>query len=249
MGTTRQIWSYEINFVDRLTVNYWPTYTLTMRADNAKYGSILTGLDINQQSLGNYQYPKNITESNNVLSNHRFYITTKSNNHKNPGDHNKDREQKGRSEGRRIHELSIVCTIRRKSCCCGWVGHKSPSFCEKNKPKEEERAIIKAQHSHAQAMTSDTSIVTTSVSSNPVPSQASQQSNVNQVGWAGAHIELKFYQASEMRNWILSDNQSSVTVFCNPKMVKNIRVSTNGSMHLATNGGSIITYLKVALPQ
>ena len=92
------------------------------------------------------------------------------------------------------------------------------------KPKEE-WAINKAQshaHAHAQANTYDTSKVTSVNSNNPPSSQASQQANVNQFGWTGVHMKLQFYQASEMRDWILLDNQSSVTVFCNPKMVENI---------------------------
>jgi hypothetical protein len=32
-------------------------------------------------------------------------------------------------------------------------------------------------------------------------------------------------------------------------MVENIRMSTNGSMHLATNGGSMVTNMKADLPQ
>jgi hypothetical protein len=39
--------------------------------DQTKYGSILVGLNT-QQSLRNDQYPKTVTEANNVLSNHRF---------------------------------------------------------------------------------------------------------------------------------------------------------------------------------
>ncbi len=53
--------------------------------------------------------------------------------------------------------------------------------------------------------------VTSVYSNNPQSSQASQQANVNQVEWARTHIKLQFYQASEMRDWILLDNQSSVT--------------------------------------
>ena len=61
-------------------------------------------------------------------------------------------------------------------------------------------------HAHqAQATTSETSMVVTSVTSNPpISSQASQQANVNQVGWAGADIELQLYQASEMHDWIIN---------------------------------------------
>jgi hypothetical protein len=60
------------------------------------------------------------------------------------------------------------------------------------------------------------STVTSVNSSNPLSSQASQQAKVNQFGWAGAHIKLQFYQGSEMGDWIILNNQSSVTVFCNP---------------------------------
>jgi hypothetical protein len=206
----------------------------------------MTGLNT-QQSLGNDQYPKSITESNNVLSNHRFDVTNKAN-YKKPGEDNKEREQKDAGKEDEDVNLSFA-QLEGKCYCCGKAGHKSPSCQDKNKPKEE-WAINKAQsHAQAQANTSDTSTVTSVNSNNPPSSQASQQANVNQFGWTGAHMKLQFYQASEMRDWILLDNQSSVTVFCNPKMVENIRMSTNGSMHLATNGGSMVTNMKADLPK
>jgi hypothetical protein len=43
--------------------------------DQAKYGSLLKGLN-SQKSLGHDQYPRLLSESNNVLSNHRFDATT-----------------------------------------------------------------------------------------------------------------------------------------------------------------------------
>jgi hypothetical protein len=46
-------------------------YTYLKHADQSKYGSIIEGL-VTQKSLKNDQYPKTITEANNVLSNHRF---------------------------------------------------------------------------------------------------------------------------------------------------------------------------------
>jgi hypothetical protein len=41
--------------------------------DQTKYGSLLKGLN-SQKSLGHDQYPKLLSESNNVLSNHRFDV-------------------------------------------------------------------------------------------------------------------------------------------------------------------------------
>jgi hypothetical protein len=45
--------------------------------DSTKYGSVMTGLSTHW-SLGTNQYPKTITETNDVLSSHRFDIISKS---------------------------------------------------------------------------------------------------------------------------------------------------------------------------
>ena len=137
-----------------------------------------------------------------------------------------------------------------KCYCCRKAGHKSPLCRDKNKPKEQ-WAINKARQSHAQAAGSDRS----TVASVDVPNQATQatsprpSSGGSQTGWAGTHIDLQFHQfTDEMRDWILLDNQSSVTIFCNKDMVNNVRESENGqSMYLATNGGTLVTTKKATL--
>jgi hypothetical protein len=53
------------------TFNEIPSYLYLDNIVRTKYGSIMTGLNT-QQSLENNQYPKTISESNNVLSNHRL---------------------------------------------------------------------------------------------------------------------------------------------------------------------------------
>jgi hypothetical protein len=53
------------------------SYLYLENADQSKYGSLLVGLNT-QQSLGNDQYPKSISEANHVLSNHKFDSSTKS---------------------------------------------------------------------------------------------------------------------------------------------------------------------------
>jgi hypothetical protein len=47
------------------------TFLYLENADQAKHGSLLKGLN-SQKSLGHDQYPKLLSETNNVLSNHRF---------------------------------------------------------------------------------------------------------------------------------------------------------------------------------
>ena len=221
-------------------------YLYLENADKTKYGSILAGLNT-QQSLGNDQYPKSITESNNVLSNHKFdvpKVTAKKNQPENKG-----KDRKGEEKEDEDVNLSFA-QLEGKCYCCGKAGHKSPSCRYKDKPKDE-WAINKAQQSHAQASGSDNSTVasTNSSQTSTQRSPSTAEATANQAGWAGAHVELQFYQASEMRDWILLDNQSSVTIFCNPNMVRNIRPSGSGVMQLATNGGSLVTSQKADLPE
>lgn len=216
-------------------------------ADKAKYGSILTGLNT-QQSLGNDQYPKSITESNNVLSNHKFdAMPIKSSGKKNNStDDNKSKEKKDDDKDEDEVNLSFA-QLEGKCYCCGKAGHKSPSCRDKGKPKEE-WAINKVQsHAQAKASSDASSVTQPSVNNNTPPS--SMSSSVT--GWAGAHIELQFQQfnANQMRDWILLDNQSSVSVFCNRHLVENIRNSNEGDMHLSTNGGILVTNQKADLPQ
>ena len=221
-------------------------YLYLENADRTKYGSILAGLST-QQSLGNDQYPKTITESNNVLSNHKFDVPRANVKKNQLEDKGKDRK----NEEKEDEDITLsFAQLEGKCYCCGKAGHKSPSCRYKDKPKDE-WAINKAQQSHAQAVGSDSSTVA-STSSGQSASQrlpSTTDATASQAGWSGAHVELQFYQASEMRDWILLDNQSSVTIFCNPDMVKNIRPSDSGVMKLTTNGGSIVTSKKADLPQ
>ena len=47
------------------------SYTFLKQSDQTKYGTLIHGLDT-QHSLANNQYPTTMSETTNVLSNHRF---------------------------------------------------------------------------------------------------------------------------------------------------------------------------------
>jgi hypothetical protein len=104
----------------------------------------------------------------------------------------------------------------------------------------------KAQQSFAQPQVKQSNASVGTAQQSPNDQQPSE-SRVS-TGWAGAHILFGFAQVDIMRTWILLDNQSSATIFCNPRMVKNIR-KTNDRLDLQTNAGILSTNMKCDIPE
>ena len=50
-----------------------------------------------------------------------------------------------------------------------------------------------------------------------------------------------------MKDWILLDSQSSINLFCNPALVKNIK-EVNNTLILATNAGDLSTKKQASVP-
>lgn len=130
--------------------NQYLAYLYLENADQSKYGSILTGLSM-QKSLCNDQYPKSLTEANNVLSNHKFDATGK------PKKNDKSNKGTTPDKDKEKTEESLTLSFAQmewKCYCCRKTGHKSPQCRHKDKPKSE-WAINKAKEamekSHAQA--------------------------------------------------------------------------------------------------
>jgi hypothetical protein len=73
-----------------------------------------------------------------------------------------------------------------------------------------------AQASKQQPKKTEQQSTPSALTNNQQPAQ--QQNNT---GWAEVHHQL--YQAEDMKNWILLDNKSTVTIFCNPNLVNNIQ--------------------------
>jgi hypothetical protein len=103
-------------------------YMYLDNADKAKYGSLLTGL--HTQTSVNDQYPKSITEANNVLSNHHFDNAGKHQNNK--PNNNNDKGANNNNNKEETPEMSFVM-VEGKCYCCGKAGHKSLSCCLKDK--------------------------------------------------------------------------------------------------------------------
>jgi hypothetical protein len=215
-------------------------YLYLENADRTKYGSLLNGLNT-QQSLGNNQYPKSVTEANNVLSNHRLDNPSKM-----KREQDEKFKQKTKKEESKEQEINLsFAQLEGKCYCCGKPGHRSPTCRYKNKPREE-WAITKSQQSHVQSNEAVSTITASQLSSTDQSPNTEVPSATS--GWAGAHVLYGFVQSDMMQNCILLDNQSSVTVFSNKELVENIH-ATDDTPKLYTNGGTLTTNLKCNIPE
>ena len=180
-------------------------------ADQDKYGSILKNLN-SQKSLGNDQYPKTIVEANNVMSNHKF-DNAKSNNQQEKKKQTDRNQNKDKKEEEEEPITFSFMQMEGKCYCCGKQGHKSPDCQQKDKIPKEEWAINKLQQQYNK-MNSDKKSSTDN-------STISSNKSKTKVGWAGVHCA--FTQATDLRELILLDSDSTDTIFCNLDYVSNIQ--------------------------
>jgi hypothetical protein len=217
-------------------------YMYLENSDKSKYGSLLSGLQT-QQSLKNNQYPQNITEANNVLSNHRFdnfkKIIT--------GKNQPQKETKKNNNNQERPEMSFLM-LEGRCYCCGKSGHQSPTCQQKDTIPKNEWAINKAKQkdqNHVNTILDNPTDTANSASSTSSQITTAETSQASSREWSGAHIQM--YQASVMKDLILLDNGSTVNLFCNPELVENIH-ETEETLRLSRNGGEVTTKTKATVP-
>jgi hypothetical protein len=214
-------------------------------ADQAKYGTVLKGLT-DQFSLNQDQYPKTVNHAMNVLSNHRFDAKYFENKKKNLEKERKSRdEKKDKSSDQESQEAPReinFAQLEGMCYCCGKKGHRSPKCPDKDKPKKDwvinktkEAAFIQtavARGGDAQSVIS-------------APAALTQEENPS-FGWMACGIVMHQVQ-SEMKDWVLLDTASTVSVFCNKEMVKQIRDAPR-VLQVQTNAGVFTADKKANLP-
>ena len=203
-------------------------YIFIENSDNAKYGSLKTVLSTSF-ALGHNDYPKDLTQAMKVLEQHKHDNAgkkKKSDSNKNKTNEN-DTDRDNSNTPEQTPELSFA-QLEGKCYCCGKAGHRSSQCYKKDQIPQDQWAINKARaneqsHVNADAATSSGppsqigDAETRSVAGSTTGAQTTTQPQ-----WSGLQVETSFFQASDMKNWILLDNQSSTSIFCNPKLVETI---------------------------
>ena len=168
--------------------------------------------------MNNNQYPVNLRQVMDILSNHKHdnYKTRKE----------RTRAKDDKDETTKTSEASFAQSNNTKTCyCCDKKGHMSPKCPEKDKIPREDWVIHKAEQ-HMQAWQKKDDDDT---------SQSSKSSK--KTGWSGMQVCLMDKQkdiSSKMKDDIILDNGSTLSIFVNPELVKEIRKSKS-TLEMATN--------------
>jgi hypothetical protein len=130
------------------------------------------------------------------------------------------------------------------SCyCCGKKGHRSPQCTQKDKVAKKDWAINKtAEATFIQSASQTQTDSTPTVATTPSPPTTSTPP----FGWMSVAIQLQLI-TNEMKNWVLLDTGSTVHVFCNKQLVKNIR-EANKELNVTTNAGTFQCTQMATLP-
>jgi len=219
----------------------WMAYLLVKNSDMKKYGSLMNGL-ASQYSMKNDQYPKDIVEATNIMVNHKHDQS------------NRDHQQgKAKNTTNRNHnkegaetETSFVQGKKLICYCCGKKGHRVPDCKDRNCIAHDDWFINKAQQHYQEK-----------IIENKSTDNNNDQNKTNQDNWSGFQYisttaRPSFYSKTESNNknevstsyedlkdYIILDNGSTLSLFSNPELVSNIKKSDR-QMLMATNAGTSI---------
>ena len=239
-------------------------YIYMVNADKDKYGSLLDTV-FTQHNLKNNQYPKNLTDMMQTLSNHPWDKPVKTP----PGGGNNNRTNNNNNDWSQAEQEPLTLSFAQlegRCHCCGKYGHQSEKCYKKDTIPLEQWAINKTinkakQESQQQAQSHLSTGTTTgppsqvgggnsgdnvSIAGTAATGQSPSQGGVP--GWGSAQFQMN--QSTSFLNLkeeTIIDSASTVSLFGNPELVTDIR-PTEKALQLGMNGGEFHANMEATVP-
>jgi len=232
----------------------WLAYLLIKSSDDKKYKKLKETMS-SQYSMKQDQYPKDIDDAVDILNAHKW---------DNSGKKKSQREKKEKSN----KDDDTVSTITESTemsfaqgqdaiiCyCCGEKGHKSNKCSKRTTIPKENWAVRRMEQNYLQSFQEEDD---ESVSSRETNRSTRTSGSRTQVGWNHLHVGISLTNRvtgeenssdtlEDMKDHILLDNGSTLSLFTNPDLVVNIR-KADDRLQLATNTGVKINDEKADVP-
>ena len=218
----------------------WNAYIFMITSDQGKYGELINGIST-QYAMGVNQFPRNVGKALDVLTQFK-YNTSKY------GQKKSWKDQKDKKDEVKIkQESSFAQTMKDATCfCCGKKGHISTHCHELKTRKKSDWVGDKSKGTvHQQEKVTSTE----DKDEDKDTSSEKEASRTRRPAWNNLQVSLHEKQAkgpnqdprlTKMRESIILDNGSTLSIFGNPKLVENIRKSDT-TLELATNAGTLET--------
>jgi hypothetical protein len=221
----------------------WMALLLIRGSDQSKYGSILKGM-MSQYSMSNDQYPRNVQQATDILSNHKldqkFFDHLKKNREQRIEQRNKQDEEKQSETSFAPKNQDAICS------CCGKKGHTSPNCDQKDKFSRDQWYIQRVMmqdiiNDRSSVDDSDDRSVRSDRSTSSSASRNRNKTRKNDKEYDGfQQPATTLHQANKfenLKNVIILDTGSTIAAtFMNPDLVTDIKVSKQ-PMEMSTNAG------------
>ena len=229
------------------------TFVYLDSADKLKYGTLLNQLQ-QQYSLGNDQYPKELVDATNVLSNHRFdpaYKENKEKQKKKDGSRSRNPQQQQQDDPAPTSELSMAqirgmtfAQMQGRCYVCGSTGHRVPQCSERNTRPRQEWAINQTKDIRAAQAVCATAQPPSTIDSagtaagSAAGSVAGTESSIP--SWMICQVVQEhchtMSSAEEIKRMELLDSQSTCHHYTHGDYVTDVKPSSS-TLQMATNGG------------
>ena len=239
----------EMGEIRRSTMDPFFAYSYLSNACSARFGSIKTGLDT-QYSLNHDQYPKTLIDAQNVIENHQYDPEYKKK--KKQREENRQQQKKQKEKEEEAPTLSFA-QLRGNICYCCGKAHKLPDCPVRHSTPKDQWHINKTSEAKAynnmvssirQTMTSDSQSV---ASTNTATGSVARTTAPSEGSWQFTQLYDLSNIANSMDKMLILDSGSSVDMFCNTKLLENVR--ERNPLNLSTNGGNFTATMEGTCPR